>query len=71
MIRIRTFLLAAAVAVAAAASASAPASAAEGTGCNQQGFRTKVNGDWHHHVWIKETVKGHVMYTMIDCGPAF
>ena len=59
MIRIRTFLVAAAVAVAAAATVSAPASAA-GI-CNQQGHRVLIKGVWHKVV--RAPRGGYV-----DCG---
>jgi hypothetical protein len=70
MFKLRALATALALATFGAAFAVAPASAAIGA-CSQQGFRTLVNGVWHHYVWVKEIVNGHVMYRMIDCGPAF
>ena len=67
----KTHALAAAIVLALAALAAAPASAAVGV-CSQQGFRTLVEGVWHHYVWIKETDRlGRTMYRLHDCGPAF
>ncbi len=68
---LKTRALAAALALVLAGLAAAPASAAIGA-CSQQGFRSLINGVWHHYVWIKEQDGyGHTMYRLYDCGPAF
>jgi hypothetical protein len=59
MLRIRTFLIAAAVAAVAAVSLSAPASAGI---CDQQGRRVLIDGVWHKVVHNKRG-------GLVDCGP--
>ncbi len=66
----KTRAVAAALALVLAGLAAAPASAEVGA-CRQQGFRTLVNGVWHHYVWVKQNYHGHTMYSLMDCGPAF